>query len=62
MENILVRVTVAMMKHCYQKQFGREKGLFHSQFNSIYFSLYNSSPSKAVRAGTHTVQEPGGRS
>ena len=52
---VLDRVTIVVMKNHGQSNPGG-KGLFHAQFH-ITRSL-----SKAVRAGTHTGQEPRGRS
>jgi hypothetical protein len=51
---VLVRVTIAMMKHD-QKQLGEER---------VYLltAPHNSSSPKVENAGTHTGQEPGGRS
>jgi hypothetical protein len=52
-ECILIRFSIAVMKHHDQKQLGK-KGF-------ILLTPHNSSL-KAVRAGTQAGQEPGGRS
>jgi hypothetical protein len=51
-EGVLVRVTIAVMKHHDQKQLGEER---------VYMA-YQCSSLKEVRTGTQARQEPGGRS
>lgn len=52
---VLVRVAIAVMKDCDQKQLGVGEGL------TLFMIPYRCSPSKEARVGTPTGQEPGGR-